>query len=63
LGASLSILIPPDSAINATLYDKLNFNFVRDIAPIAGVFRGAYVLVVNLRPHKAPLRESFLCKI
>jgi tripartite-type tricarboxylate transporter receptor subunit TctC len=41
------LLIPPDSAINATLYDKLNFNFVRDIAPIAGVFRGAYVLVVN----------------
>ena len=41
------LLIPPDSAINATLYDKLNFNFVRDIAPVAGVFRGAYVMVVN----------------
>ena len=38
------LLIPPDSAINATLYDKLNFNFVRDIAPVAGVFRGAYVM-------------------
>src|SRR5262245_20569088 len=35
------LLIPPDSAINATLYDKLNFDFVRDIAPVAGVFRGA----------------------
>jgi hypothetical protein len=34
------LLIPPDSAINATLYDKLNFNFIRDIAPVAGVFRG-----------------------
>jgi tripartite-type tricarboxylate transporter receptor subunit TctC len=41
------LLIPPDSAINATLYDKLNFNFIRDIAPVAGVFRGAYVMVVN----------------
>jgi tripartite-type tricarboxylate transporter receptor subunit TctC len=41
------LLIPPDSAINATLYDKLSFNFVRDIAPVAGVFRGAYVMVVN----------------
>jgi tripartite-type tricarboxylate transporter receptor subunit TctC len=41
------LLIPPDSAINATLYDKLNFNFVHDIAPVAGVFRGAYVMVVK----------------
>jgi tripartite-type tricarboxylate transporter receptor subunit TctC len=35
------------NTINATLYDKLNFNFIRDIAPIAGVLRGPYVLVVN----------------
>jgi tripartite-type tricarboxylate transporter receptor subunit TctC len=41
------LLIAPDSAINATLYGKLNFNFIRDIAPVAGVFRGAYVMVVN----------------
>ena len=41
------LLIPPDSAINATLYDKLNFNFIRDIVPVAGVFRGAYVTVLN----------------
>jgi tripartite-type tricarboxylate transporter receptor subunit TctC len=36
------------NASNATLYDKLNFNFIRDIAPVAGVFRGPYVMVVNL---------------
>src|SRR5262245_20500016 len=30
-----------------TLYDRLNFNFIRDIAPVAGVFRGPSVLVVN----------------
>ena len=35
------------NATNATLYDKLNFNFIRDIAPVAGVIRGAYVMVVN----------------
>ena len=28
------------AAINATLYDKLSFNFIRDIAPVAGVMRG-----------------------
>jgi tripartite-type tricarboxylate transporter receptor subunit TctC len=35
------------NAINATMYDKLNFNFIRDIAPVAGVLRGPYVIVVN----------------
>jgi tripartite-type tricarboxylate transporter receptor subunit TctC len=34
-------------ATNATIYDKLNYNFIRDIAPVAGVLRGPYVLVVN----------------
>src|SRR5262245_50190871 len=34
-------------ATNATFYDKLNYNFIRDIAPVAGVLRGPYVLVVN----------------
>jgi len=41
------LLCGTPNAINATLYDKLNFNFIRDIAPVAGVFRGAYVMVVN----------------
>jgi tripartite-type tricarboxylate transporter receptor subunit TctC len=35
------------NAINATLYDKLNFNFVRDIAPIAPIVRFPYIMVVN----------------
>jgi tripartite-type tricarboxylate transporter receptor subunit TctC len=34
-------------AINVTLYEKLNFNFNRDIAPIASVCRGSGVMVVN----------------
>ena len=40
-------MVGPPNAINATLYEKLNFNFVRDIAPVAGVFRGPNVMVVN----------------
>ena len=35
------------NAINATLYDNLNFNFIRDIAPVAGVFRVPNVMEVN----------------
>ena len=35
------------NTINATLYDKLNFNFIRDIAPVASVMRYPYVMVVN----------------
>jgi tripartite-type tricarboxylate transporter receptor subunit TctC len=34
-------------ATNSTIYDNLNFNFIRDIAPVAGLFRGAFVMVVN----------------
>ena len=33
------LLVAVTNAINATLYDKLNFNFIRDIAPVAGVAR------------------------
>jgi tripartite-type tricarboxylate transporter receptor subunit TctC len=35
------------NAINATLYDKLSFNFIRDIAPVAGIHREAYVIAVH----------------
>jgi tripartite-type tricarboxylate transporter receptor subunit TctC len=35
------------NAINATLFDKLNFNFIRDIAPVAGLLRVPLVLLVN----------------
>ncbi|HSZ68372.1 MAG TPA: tripartite tricarboxylate transporter substrate binding protein [Xanthobacteraceae bacterium] len=35
------------AAINATLYEHLSFNFLRDIAPVAGVARAPYVLVVT----------------
>jgi hypothetical protein len=35
------------NASNATLYDKLNFNFIRDIAPVAGMISDPLVMVVN----------------
>jgi tripartite-type tricarboxylate transporter receptor subunit TctC len=41
------LMVGTTQAINATLYDKLNFNFIRDIAPVAGVSRGAIVMVVH----------------
>src|SRR5215510_3417908 len=34
------------NAINATFYDKLNYNFIRDIAPVAGIMRAPLVMVV-----------------
>src|SRR5262249_24408693 len=33
------LLVGPTNMVNATLYDKLNFNFVRDISPVAGLIR------------------------
>src|SRR5215468_6519558 len=41
------LLVGSPQVINAALYDKLNFNFVRDIAPTASIARGTYVIVVN----------------
>jgi tripartite-type tricarboxylate transporter receptor subunit TctC len=41
------LLVAPANAINATLYDKLNFNFTQDIAPVAGIIRFPNVVVVN----------------
>jgi tripartite-type tricarboxylate transporter receptor subunit TctC len=35
------------NAINATLYNKLNFNFIRDIAPVAGILRSTFAMLVN----------------
>lgn len=37
------------NATNATLYEKLNFNFIQDIAPVAGVLRVPNVMLVNPR--------------
>ena len=57
LAAEAVVRAPPDGytllfcgspdTFNAALYDKLNFNFIRDIAPVAGISRGPLVLVVH----------------
>jgi tripartite-type tricarboxylate transporter receptor subunit TctC len=41
------LMIGPSSAVNATLYDKLNFVFLRDIAPVASMIRQPQVLLAN----------------
>jgi len=41
------LLISPAAATNPALYTKLNFNFIRDIAPIASIARGPFVMLVN----------------
>jgi tripartite-type tricarboxylate transporter receptor subunit TctC len=41
------LLVTTTNAINATLYDKLNFNFIRDIAPIGSIMRTTNVMLVN----------------
>jgi tripartite-type tricarboxylate transporter receptor subunit TctC len=54
-GYTLLLLNTPD-AINATLYDNLNYNIVRDIAPVADVMHMPAVMVVNpaLPPKTVP---------
>src|SRR5213595_3418494 len=57
LGIEAVVRAPPDgytlvlcgapSAINATLYDKVNFDFIRDIAPVAAAVRFPNLVVIN----------------
>src|SRR5712664_2465087 len=50
------LLVSAAHAINATLYDKLNFVFLRDITPIAGIIRVPNVMEINpsLPPRSVP---------
>ena len=41
------LLVNSANAINATLYEKLNFNFIRDVAPVAGIMRAPLVMEVS----------------
>jgi tripartite-type tricarboxylate transporter receptor subunit TctC len=41
------LLVASVNAINATLYDKLSFNFIRDIAPVASIIRQPLIMLVN----------------
>jgi len=41
------LLVSPANSTSATFYDKLNFNFIHDIAPVAGIIRAPNVMEVN----------------
>jgi tripartite-type tricarboxylate transporter receptor subunit TctC len=41
------LLVTPPNVINVTMYDNLSFNFMRDIAPVAGIMRTPFVMEVN----------------
>src|SRR5262245_4789371 len=41
------LLVNPANAINATLYDKLSFNFIRDITSVASTHRSPLVVLIN----------------
>ena len=45
--ATRCLLSTVPNAVNATLYDNLNFNFIRDIAPVAGIIRVPMVILVH----------------
>ena len=57
IGTEIVAKAPPDgytllvavstNAVNATLYTNLNFNFIRDLAPVAGIGRTPFVMVLN----------------
>jgi tripartite-type tricarboxylate transporter receptor subunit TctC len=50
------LLINSNHTVNATLYDKLNYNFIRDIAPVAAIIQLPLILVLNpLLPAKTLL--------
>jgi tripartite-type tricarboxylate transporter receptor subunit TctC len=51
------LLAGAPNAINATLYDKLSFNFIRDIAPVAGIVAVPYVMLVHPSVPAATLPE------
>src|SRR5262245_32021238 len=41
------LMVTGSNAVNATLYDKLDYNFIRDITPVVRMTRGPLVLVLN----------------
>jgi tripartite-type tricarboxylate transporter receptor subunit TctC len=51
------LLVALPNAVNATLYPKLSFNFIRDIAPVAGIIRTPLVVLVNPSVPAATLPE------
>ena len=58
------LLVNPANGINASLYKKLPFNFIRDIAPVAGIVRTPNVMTVtNSLPVKTVAEFIAYCKV
>jgi tripartite-type tricarboxylate transporter receptor subunit TctC len=58
------LLVNPANGINATLYTNLSFNFIRDIAPVAGLVRTPNVMeVTNSLPAKTVAEFIAYCKV
>jgi tripartite-type tricarboxylate transporter receptor subunit TctC len=51
------LLVGTANAISATLYEKLNFNFIRDIVPLAGIARVPEVMLINPSLPATTVRE------
>jgi len=51
------LLATVPNAVNASLYEKLNFNFIRDIVPVAGVIRVPMVILLNPSVPAATVAE------
>jgi tripartite-type tricarboxylate transporter receptor subunit TctC len=51
------LLATVPNAVNASLYEKLNFNFIRDIAPVAGIIRVSMVILLNPSVPAATVAE------
>lgn len=57
------LLVNPANGINASLYKKLSFNFVRDVAPVAGLVRTPNVMVLTTKlPMKTVAEFLAYCK-
>ena len=53
------LMVTGSNAVNATLYKNLNYNFIRDIAPVIRVTRGPLLMAVNSSfPAKTVLSSS-----
>jgi len=54
------LLATVPNAVNASLYEKLSFNFIRDVAPVAGIIRVPMVMLINPSVPAATLAEFIL---
>lgn len=51
------LIVPPSAVINGHLYPKLNYDFLRDIAPVSGIFQAPEALLVHPSVPARTLKE------